>query len=402
MRVPTFTLAVALALTAACGVDRHPGRSIGIERFPGVRDLFMFAERHREKHGLPALGLGIVRDGQIIGLGVAGERQVRSANWATLDDRFEVASCAKAVTATVAAILAEQGAVGWDTTVMEVFPEWSPSIVPAYKVVTLDMLLRHRSGVGQWMSTNERWAKWHHDHADANATEKRRLFTAKVLRDQPRYQPGTASYYTNDAYLVAGSMLERVSGRSWEHLVLSRLFEPVGLRSMRFGAPSSSSTTPFAWGHESGLFGRARSIQPDPDEYGDPPFGSPGGFLYSTVPDLLRFVDFHIQGASARPTLLGRQSFARLHTPHEDQRFALGWEVELKRDGRGSVLERSLYHGGFSGRARANMWFSPESRTGTVIVYNHGGDEVADAYSDIFYALLAEFGLWDRGYQAMP
>jgi CubicO group peptidase (beta-lactamase class C family) len=149
-------------------------------------------------------------------------------------------------------------------------------------------------------------------------------------------------------------------------------------------------------GHESGLFGRTRAIKPDPAEYGDPPFGSPGGFLYCTIADLLRFVDFHIQGANGNGKLLSRDSFTRLHTPQEKQQYALGWEVEIERDGQGKILNRSIYHGGFSGRFRANMWFSPESRAGTVIVYNYGGDDAADAYADVFYALLEEFGLWKK------
>jgi hypothetical protein len=42
------------------------------------------------------------------------------------------------------------------------------------------------------------------------------------------------------------------------------------------------------------------------------------------------------------------------------------------------------------------MWFSPESQTGTVIVYNFWSDDAADAYADVFYALLEKFGLWKR------
>lgn len=37
------------------------------------------------------------------------------------------------------------------------------------------------------------------------------------------------------------------------------------------------------------------------------------------------------------------------------------------------------------------MWFCPETRSGAVIVYNHGGDDKLDAYREIFYALLREF-----------
>ena len=280
-------------MTASCHARvSHPDRSIGIEAYSGAKDLFQFAESQRKKHGLPALGVGIVRDGKIIGLGMAGERKLGSGDWATLDDRMDVASCAKSITATVAAVLAEKAVIRWDMTVKEVFPELRKSILPEYSDVTLEMLLRHRSGLDRWMRSNELWSQWHHDHAKATATESRRLFTAKVLKDQPRYAPGTDSYYCNDGYLVAGSMMERVSGKCWEDNVRQMLFEPLGLSSMRFGFPPSNQATAVAWGHGSASFGRTVFIKHDPDEYGDPPFGSPGGFLYCTVADLLRVCGF--------------------------------------------------------------------------------------------------------------
>jgi CubicO group peptidase (beta-lactamase class C family) len=386
---PGFTaLALLAVITSSCkGANPHPGKSVGIEQYPGARDLYVFAETLRKKHGLPALGVGIVRDGKIIGLGMAGERRIASSDWATLDDPFDVASCSKSATATVAALLAERGAVRWGMKVKDVFPELRQSILPAYAEVTLDMLLRHRSGLDQWMRTNERWTKWHRDHANSNATEKRRLFVKEVFQHPPRYAPDTDTYYCNDGYLVAASMIEKVTGKAWEEAVRETLFEPLGLGTMRFGLSSP------VWGHESRSFGRTRAVKPDPAEYGEPPFGSPGGFLSCTVADLLRFVDFHIQGANGHGRLLSHASFARLHAPLVGQHFALGWEVETKRNGQGEILERSIYHGGFSGRFRSNMWFCPESRTGTVIVYNHGGNDKADAYAEIFYALLREFRL---------
>jgi CubicO group peptidase (beta-lactamase class C family) len=302
----TFFLIVALAATSSCDArGTHPDKSIGIEAYPGTKDLFQFAERLRKKHGLPALGVGMIREGKIIGLGVAGERKLGSADWATLEDLFNVASCAKAITATVAAIAVEQGKIKWSTTIGETFPELDGTMLPAYSNVTLDTLLRHRSGLERWMSTNERWTKWHQENATATATEKRWLFAVKALQTSPRFAPGTEAYYSNDAYLVAGSMLERGAGQPWENYVKELLFAPLELRTMRFGVPASSAPNAFVWGHESGFLGRTRAVAPSAGEYGDPPFGSPGGFLYCTVADLLRFVDFHIRGANGNATRPG-------------------------------------------------------------------------------------------------
>ena len=176
-------------------------------------------------------------------------------------------------------------------------------------------------------------------------------------------------------------MMERVSGKCWEDNVRQMLFEPLGLSSMTFGFPPSNQATAVAWGHgRPSSSGRTVFIKHDPDEYGDPPFGSPGGSVLHRGGFSPSGPDFHIQGANGNGTLLSRGSFARLHTPTENQHFALGWEVETTRDGQGNIGERSIYHGGFSGRSRANMWFSPESRIGMVIIYNHGGDDKVDAY----------------------
>jgi CubicO group peptidase (beta-lactamase class C family) len=387
------SLVASLALATSCGAKKeHPGKSIGIEAYPGVRDLYQFAESKRQKHGLPALGVGFVRDGRIIGLGVAGERALGTGNWATVDDRFNVASCAKSFTATAAAMLVEKGVVRWDMTIKEVFPDLKRSMLPVYSDVTLEMLLRHRSGLESWMSLNERWKKWRSDHAKLTARESRRAFTAKVLQDRPRHAPGAEFYYCNDGYLVAASMIEEVSGKAWEEIVHALLFEPLGLRSMRYGFPPANETAVVS-GHGTASFFWSRTVpvRHEPEKYGDPPFGSPGGTLFTSVADLLRYLDFHIQGANGNSTLLGRDSFERLYTPLESEGYGLGWSVEIKRDRQGKIVERSIFHGGSSGGDRANMWFCPESRRGTVIVYNHGADDKLDAYREIFYALLREF-----------
>src|SRR5687767_7089573 len=112
-----IAIASLLVLMPGCtrGEHRHPGRSLGVEKHPTARDLYRFAESYRVKHKLPALGVGIIHRGQIVGLGMAGERAAGSADWATLDDAFDIASCSKSVTATMAALLVEEKKVRWDT-----------------------------------------------------------------------------------------------------------------------------------------------------------------------------------------------------------------------------------------------------------------------------------------------
>ncbi|MES2697606.1 MAG: serine hydrolase [Verrucomicrobiota bacterium] len=382
---------LALLLIACTRAGQHPGRSLGLEKHPSARDLYRFAETYRLKHKLPALGVGIIHRGQIVGLGMAGERAIGTADWATLDDAFDIASCSKSVTATIAALLVEEKKVRWDLRLDEAFPELKAGMHPSYAAVTLEQLLRHRSGLGRLMDRNDRWRAWPRKHPGKSAAELRFLFAATALKQPPRYPSGADEYYTNDAYLIAGCILERAAGVEWETLVRTRLFQPLALPSMHHGVSTDRAPVQVS-GHEDGWFNRPHAIANDPAEYGSPPFGSPGGFLYCSVPDLLRYVDFHIRGEKTGHALLSRESLQYLRSPVTGQTYALGWQVEVNRDAHGRVVEHSVFHGGYSGRARANMWFVPETQWGTVIVMNHGrGDDAITA--DIFYALLREFGL---------
>jgi CubicO group peptidase (beta-lactamase class C family) len=183
-------------------------------------------------------------------------------------------------------------------------------------------------------------------------------------------------------------MIEKASGMAFEDLARQRVFTPLKMDSAGYGPGTDKTKGELAWGHGT----RGRAVKPETAEYGDPPFGSPGGFLYCSVPDLLRYVDLHARGADANSQLLKRESFDRLHAPLKGQQYALGWFVEVTRNADGQIFERSIYHGGYSGRTGANMWFCPESGWETVIVCNSGkGGEFK--MGEVFYALLREMKL---------
>ena len=147
MRLPAALLSLSLILLASCrGKAPHPGKSIGVENYPGAKDLYQFAENQRGRHNWPALGVGVIHQGKIAGLGMAGVRRRGSGGWAALEDPFDVASCAKSMTASVAATLVEAGKIRWDTKVADVFPEWRRAMAPARGAITLEQLLEHRAG----------------------------------------------------------------------------------------------------------------------------------------------------------------------------------------------------------------------------------------------------------------
>lgn len=383
-----------LVLVTCKPAAQHPGYTIGIQSYPDAEDLYSFTEQLRKKHNLPALGIGIIHEGNIIGLGMAGERKIGSKDWATIDDLFDFASCVKSMTATVAGILVEKGQLRWNRTLLETFPELKPLMRDEYHHVTLEMLLTHRSGLDSWMGDHDTWTEWYDRYGDKSVMEQRYLFTRKVLQDKPLHTPGTSYHYCNDGYLVAVSIIEKITREPWEKIIKDQLFMPLRLTFTYAGLPDASKYRSIVWGHEEGFLSAIKAISPEYETaHGNPPFGTASGKLYTSVPDMLHYLDFHLKGSNGQGTVLLTSTFTKLHTTPAEQNYALGWDVEVTRDKEGNIVERSIFHGGYNGRSRSNIWFCPESGYGTVIVYNFATGEAADAYQDIFYALLRKYAI---------
>jgi CubicO group peptidase (beta-lactamase class C family) len=385
-------LVTILSLFSCSGGQQHPDRTLGIERYTDAEDLYSFTEELRKKHDLPALGIGIIHEGKIIGLGMAGERKEGSEDWATVDDLFDFASCVKSMTATVAAVLVEKGKLRWNTTIVEVFPELADTMRSEYREVTLEMLLAHRSGLDSWMGSREAWSTWHDQYGNMTPNAQRYLFTKKVLQNAPLYAPGTKHHYCNDGYLVVASMIEKITGEPWERYLHNQLFLPLKLSASFSGSPDNTQHSKMVWEHVDGFLSSRKPVTPLDDRL-NPAFGTGSGKLFSSVPDMLRYLNFHMRGEGGKEILLLPETFIKLHTPLPEQNYSLGWDVESVRNKDGKVVERSVFHGGYSGRSRSNIWFSPESQYGTVIVYNYASGEAVDAYQDIFYALLRKYKL---------
>src|SRR5213078_4948643 len=97
-----------------------------------------------ERFGMAA---AVLRGERIIAQGAAGVRKRGTAERITLDDRFHLGSCTKAMTATLVAMLVEEGKLNWTTTLGELFADTVKPMHPAWEKVTLRQVLAHRAGL---------------------------------------------------------------------------------------------------------------------------------------------------------------------------------------------------------------------------------------------------------------
>src|SRR5262249_50684323 len=100
--------------------------------------------RGGERFGMAA---AVLRGERIIAQGAAGVRKRGTAERITIADRFHLGSCTKAMTATLVAMLVEEGKLNWTSTLGEFFADTVKPMHPAWEQVTLRQVLAHRAGL---------------------------------------------------------------------------------------------------------------------------------------------------------------------------------------------------------------------------------------------------------------
>jgi CubicO group peptidase (beta-lactamase class C family) len=353
-------VALLVAIPVVVGIVMHRAA-------PASSEVGHDLEAIRKKHNLPALALVVTKDGQICERDVAGVRKWGETALVTTNDLFHIGGCTESMTATLTAMLIEEGKLRWDTTIQEVFPELKGKMDRQYEAVTVEQLLRHHGGV----PTEPPHAAWKRAWKEKGTPmEQRREFITSVLIDPPAAAPGTKSIYSSQDYAVIGAMLEKITVTPYEKLISEKLFQPLHMGTAGFGSPGALGGLDQPWGHVREMFLTV------PDQGDNPPAVAPAGRVHCSLDDLARFAMFHLQGATNG--LLKAETMKRLHTPSPGNKTAdeadnsgCGWML-LKR---GWADGNALWHNGSNTRWHIVMWLAPNRDFSVIAVTNIAGPD---------------------------
>jgi CubicO group peptidase (beta-lactamase class C family) len=332
----------------------------------------------RADAGLPALGGAVWAADRMIALGMTGVRKIGDATAATVDDAWHLGSDTKAMTATLIGLHVDRRDISFDDTVGTLFA--GETIDPGYQNVTLEQLLRHRGGAPGDIPADI-WARMWSDGSDPSARGRAVL---AMLARPPTQAPGTF-VYANAGYMMAGNALERRLGATWESLISSELFTPLGMTSCGFGAPGTPNQVDAPWGH-SPIDGGYQPISPGPNADNPPSLG-PAGTVHCTLRDWGKFLALHLAGArGAAGSLVSQQTMNRLHSTPDGGDYAAGWIVTHRSWAGGDGT--TLTHSGSNTLWFATAWLAPGINRTFAVVTNAGGDVAATAVDTSFGPLI--------------
>jgi CubicO group peptidase (beta-lactamase class C family) len=350
------------------------------------------------RYELPALAAAVVKGGKVIAVGAVGTRRAGAQVPVTVNDRFHLGSDTKAMTALLAAMFVEEGKLRWDSTIAEVFPELAEQMDAGLRRVTLERCLSHTSGIP---SDNDVFGNLldRSMGQDGNLDELRYWLVQQWSTQPLASEPGTTFAYANMNYVIAGAMIERVGGKTWDELVTQRVFTPLGLRSAGLGPQATLGKIDAPLGHLV-IAGQTKASLAGPN--GDnPPIIGPAGIAHMSILDFARWAGWNAGEGRRGPTLVRPETLKKLHTPVISMpekkhaapgtpargAYALGWG-QLAVDW---APEPLLYHGGSNQKNLAHIWLEPSRDVAMVLVTNIAGSKADEALFALAPELYAKF-----------
>jgi CubicO group peptidase (beta-lactamase class C family) len=316
--------------------------------------------------------IAVIQDGQVILSKGYGLRNVKKNLPVTTKTLFAIGSSTKSFTVTAMGALVDQGKLDWDKPVRDYLPDfkmWDPF---ATERMTPRDLVTHRSGLPR------------HDLMWYSSPFSREEIFNRLRYLEPNKDFRTTFQYQNLMFMTAGYLAGHVAGMSWEQLVHSTIFEPLGMTGSNFSVADSQKTDDFSLPYKVAN-----------DVVVDVPFRNidaigPAGSINSNVEDMTKYVQMHLAkgkgvlSATNEVQMMTPQMAISAPSPDKelgDLAYGMGFFVTSYRG------HKFVHHGGNIDGFSALVAFLPQDNIGLVILTNQD--------SSALPAIVA-YNVWDR------
>jgi CubicO group peptidase (beta-lactamase class C family) len=292
---------------------------------------------------VPGISVGILKDGEIVyakGHGVRSLTNKKDMNENTL---VGVASNSKGFTCFALAMMIDEGKLNWDDKVRKHIPEFQLQDAWVTQEFTVRDLVTHRSGMG--LGAGDLMFFPEGNNFDVNDV----ISNVKYLEPESSFRSEFS--YNNNMFIIAGEVLKRVSGLSWEEFIETKIMKPVGMINSKASYNRVTDKSNIIDAHTR-ADGKVVQIPHDWSAT-----ANPAGGIMSNVPDMLTWAKFLMNDAVTKDgnRLLSEKQFHEL------------WQLQTPL----RVRKGDYYNSNFRGYGLG--WFLTDVKGGHKQVYHTGG-----------------------------
>lgn len=328
----------------------------------------------RIAYDFPAVAYGVIQNDTIIALNVLGFRDIETNEKAQLSDYFHLGSVTKSFTAFLSGRLVDEGKIDWNTKFFDLFPELKEIANPAYYDMNLQQLLSHRARLINFKADTEIFSiisAYEKTLKEGLSLSDKRYYLIKhILQKEPLpiYEKCDDSY-SNAGFIAAALMLEKVSGLTWEELIM-KLSDDLNL-DLYIGWPvdfnphqPKGHINPKYWNIDI-----EKNLVPISDQlrlyhsYNQSNLlTSPSGNISIKTEKLLYYLQFYLDGINGENNYLKAETYRHILTTYP--KYSHGWWI----DNDSGVI--SYAHRGSNGTFWSFAGFFPQTKTGIVVIIN--------------------------------
>ena len=304
--------------------------------------LDQLVENTLKTFDVPGISVGVIKDGKVVyakGYGVRALSNKKAMDNSTL---VGVASNSKGFTCFALAMMVDEGKLNWDDKVRQHIPEFKLKDAWVTEQFTVRDLVTHRSGMGLGAGDLMFFPEASFEVEDV-------IDNVEHLEAESSFRSQFA--YNNNMFIIAGEVLKRVSGLSWEEFIETKIMKPVGMISSKASYNRVTDKSNIIEAH---TYADGQLVQ-IPHDWS--PTANPAGGIVSNVDDMLTWAQFLMNDAvtAKGERLLSEKQFNEL------------WQLQTPL----KVSPNDSYNSNFRGYGLG--WFVTDVKGGYKQVYHTGG-----------------------------
>jgi CubicO group peptidase (beta-lactamase class C family) len=332
-------------------------------------------ETTRRDFGIPGMAVAIIQDDKVVYSKGFGVKKVDEDEPVTPETVFQIGSTSKAFTAALVATLVDEGEVGWKDPVVKHLPDFAmadPWVTQAFQV--RDLMAQH-SGMKPYAGDILSVLGY-----GRNEIVRSTAYIKPVSSFRSEFS------YVNNLWVTAAALLEKKTGKTWEHNLQDRILDPLGMNNTTctqdgfFDSPERALPHILKKGKVVPL-GRDWVFFDWPYTYG------PAGGINSTVLDMAKWVRFQLgDGVFGGQKILSSRNLAYPHCPQTpmdaSDSYCMGW---VKSDFQPYPL---IWHNGETTGSKTLVMLVPQVKLGIVILSNLGTrapEALGRAFVDLYF-----------------
>jgi len=329
-------------------------------------------KKRMEKEHIPGVAIAVSKDNEIIYQKGFGFRDMEAELPVTPDTLFGTASVTKSFTALAIMKLVVQGEIALTDPVSTYLPKFSIRGIKPIEHVTIHHLLTHTTG----LAPIER-------HEEFNHFEEHLTYLRERNHDILG-KPGEYFSYSNDAFLLLGAIIEKVTGRLYRRYITEEILNPLQMNRSTFSIEEikkfTNVTVPYIFDKDKEK--HEKQLWPKLGNY------EVGGGLRSTVLDLIKYGDLFINGGKVEDKQTITERFLKkIYQPYvqTDQKTYYGYAFKVTPGYYGTTL---VEHSGGQPGVASNFGFLPEKNISVAVLTNLSGATAGDIWLEAVNTVL--------------